>query len=540
MWRVKGLAWRVLHRYHTSTPLRLPQNHHVEDEVINTSTVLSTSRNTSDSSSHKEEDGERRKKQRAFKFTSTELPRYTALDAVGWSLWTSPIVFGILVESGYMNLTQGATAVLFMQICRRIHSSFSSCAEPTQTSGVRKTPPNLQKCGYRLLLDIFSRNDVVLGGRSVLCLHNQPLSQSSSSSGGSDGASNSSNLNCLTANINSSDLQGPLSHDSPLQGDTYMSASCPQENVFEEESPETDHPHNKCMFEGEEKLAEAAQNLETVADSSVPVILNIIGLQNAKSGNDEEAFTCFLAAAQQGYSKALFNTGVCYEKGRGVGKDKEKASHYYRRAAVAGHKQAQYRCAKLLLTSSGFESEEKLNIAISLLEKAAAAGLTKAQLCLASVYSREPMRDGSKSVHYLQMAAQSSDNTALLLLGQCYESGFGVQQSMRTAIELYKRAAQAGNKQAELLLTPPIETDVLRSIRSSPCFSIFDRDLQQPLSSLAVRVRADASSKVALPFLPHCWSTGSMDVTPGLSSSPLHLHPQNMEGKSCQWMVGVG
>ncbi|XP_077434694.1 death ligand signal enhancer isoform X2 [Vanacampus margaritifer] len=520
MWRVKGLAWRVLHRYHTSTPLRLPQNHHVEDEVINTSTVLSTSRNASDSSSHKEEDGERReKKQRAFKFTSTELPRYTALDAVGW----------------------GATAVLFMQICRRIHSSFSSCAEPTQASGVRTTPPTLQKCGYRLLLDIFSRNDEILGGRSVLCLHTQPLSPSS---GGSDSASNCSSQNCLTANTNSLDLQGSLSHDSPLQGDTYMSASCPQEHGFEEESSKTDPAHYKCMFEGEERLMEAAQNLEKVADSSVPVILNIIGLQRAKSGNDEEAFTCFLAAAQQGYGKALFNTAVCYEKGRGVGKDKDKASHYYRRAAVAGHKQAQYRCAKLLLTSSGFESEEKLNIAISLLEKAAAAGLTKAQLCLASVYSQEPMRDGNKSVHYLQMAAQSSDNTALLLLGQCYESGFGVQKSIRTAIELYRRAAQAGNKQAQLLLTPPIETDVLRSIRSSPCFSVFDRDLQQPLSSLADCVRADGSSiagsSVTLPFLPHCWSTGSMDVTPGLSSSPLHLHPQNLEGKSCQWMVGVG
>ena len=38
----------VLHRYNSSNPLRLPQNHHVEDEVINSSTVLSTSRHTSD------------------------------------------------------------------------------------------------------------------------------------------------------------------------------------------------------------------------------------------------------------------------------------------------------------------------------------------------------------------------------------------------------------------------------------------------------------------------------------------------------------
>lgn len=64
-----------------------------------------------------------------------------------------------------------------------------------------------------------------------------------------------------------------------------------------------------------------------------------------------------------------------------------KASHYYWRAAVEGHKQAQYRCAKLLLTRSGYESEEKLNTAISLLQKAAAAGLTKVGILITSCFS---------------------------------------------------------------------------------------------------------------------------------------------------------
>lgn len=38
----------VLHRCYGNTQLRLSQNHHVEDEVINSSTVLSTSRHISD------------------------------------------------------------------------------------------------------------------------------------------------------------------------------------------------------------------------------------------------------------------------------------------------------------------------------------------------------------------------------------------------------------------------------------------------------------------------------------------------------------
>lgn len=74
----------------------------------------------------------------------------------------------------------------------------------------------------------------------------------------------------------------------------------------------------------QDALAGAAQNLQQVADSSVPVVLNIIGLKSAQTGHYEAAFSCFLASARQGYSKAQFNTGVCYEKGRGVCKDKEK------------------------------------------------------------------------------------------------------------------------------------------------------------------------------------------------------------------------
>lgn len=193
----------------------------------------------------------------------------------------------------------------------------------------------------------------------------------------------------------------------------------------------------------EEKLAGAALNLKQVGDTSVPVILNIIGndkmrqwsrndvtfssysslvliqvfqlnktntlstgLENTKSGNYEEAFICFKAASEQGYSKAQFNVGVCYEKGRGVHKDREKvcifystlkehilninhylsfcklfprilvkALHYYWQAAVGGHRQAQYRHAKLILSIRGQQSAEELKTAISFLEQSATAGL---------------------------------------------------------------------------------------------------------------------------------------------------------------------
>ncbi|XP_054453673.1 death ligand signal enhancer [Anoplopoma fimbria] len=510
MWRVQGFVGRVLHRYHGSNPLRLPQNQGQSQglgdvEIINNSVVLSTSRHSSDGSSQKEEDGEKRKKQRTFHLGFAELPHYTALEAVGW----------------------GAAAVLFMQICRRIHSQFSSSSESSPIPGALMAPSALHKCGYRILLEILSRRDVLPRGRSVLCLQevqkrqNQDQEQSSSSSSSISSSSGDPSLHSsseqvhLTADCSISDQQRALlNQDSPIHEESLLSASCPLHNDANRDNTETKDANDKDMLSDEEKLTGAALNLRHVGDSSIPVIFNIIGLESTKSEHYEQAFTCFLAAAQQGYSKAQFNTGVCYEKGRGVFKDKDKALYYYGMAAAGGHRQAQYRYAKLLLTSRGHQSLEELNTAIDFLEQAAAAGLSKAQVCLASVYTQEPVRDGSRSVQYLQMAAESGDDTALLFLGQCFESGFGVQQNPRTAAEYYKRAAQAGNKQAKSLLTPLNDTlnKVLRCIRSAPCFPAADQWLQQPLSSLASRVPPSSSRPVTLPLLPHSWSTGSLCV----------------------------
>lgn len=523
MWRVQGLVGRVLYRYHANGPLRLPQSqHHVEDEVINTSSLLSNSRHSSDSSSQREEDGERRRKQRTSHFTYTDLPRYTALDAVGW----------------------GAATILFMQVCRRIHSQFSSGSEPRPTAGALTKTSSLHKCGYRTLLEILSRHDVLPRGRSVLCLQGVPenktqdrsLNQSSSSSEVSqsseeDQASSGSSINDHQRTL--------LDYDSSSFDDALLSSSS-LENITKPHTTDTANINVKVVLSENEKLEEAAQNFRHVGDSSVPVILNIIGLQNANHENYEEAFTCFLAAAELCYTKAQFNTGVCYEKGRGVTQDMEKAMHYYRQAAANGHAQAKYRYAKLLLTSREQLSEDDLKIVTNLLEEASAAGLTKAQVCLASVYSRKPEKDGNRSVQYLKMAAESGDSTALLFLGQCYEKGLGVPQNLSRAVEYYRRAAKAGNKRAKDFLESPSNKGIntqdvlLRSIRSAPCF-------QRPLSSLGSSYTlSPIGPSVPAALIPHSWSTGSLCAPSALPPLPLHLHPQSNKGDACKWTLGIG
>ncbi|KAM8848604.1 death ligand signal enhancer [Synchiropus picturatus] len=501
MWRVQGFVGRVLHRCHANPSLRLTQSHHVEDEFINSSSALTTSRHSSDGSSQREGDERRRKKWRAFQFDHSELPRYTALDAVGW----------------------GAAAVLFMQICRRIHSQLTPGSEPSPASVTQTQSNTFQKCGYRILFEILSRN-VLPRTRSSLFLQSQDHSTSINDE------SSSAEHHLLT---DITDHQAELTPEPLLPDESELLASFPLQNDSEQENAESITAQQKESTE--EKLNAAALNLGYVGNTGVPLVLNIIGLEQAKSGNYEEAFLCFYAAAQQGYCKAQFNTAVCYEKGRGVCSDGEKALQYYRKAAVGGHRQAQYRYAKLLLQSRGHQSLGELNTAIGFLEKASSAGLTKAQVCLASVYSQDPVKDECRSVRYLQMAAQSRDSTALLLLGQCYESGFGVQQNPRTAVEFYKQAAQAGNKQAQMLLNVTGTKDaLLRSIHSSPCFLPSDN-----VSSVAGSVALSAGHTLTVPFLTHSWSTGNVCGSSILTAVPFHLYPRGTDGGGCHWTVGA-
>ncbi|XP_028315070.1 death ligand signal enhancer [Gouania willdenowi] len=524
MWRVQGLFGRVLHRCPGSSTLRLPQSHHVEDEVINSTALLSSAQRSSDSSSQQqqqqedEEEGERKRKNRTFQSSYSELPHYTALDAVGW----------------------GAVTVLFMQMCRRVHSQLSTRPDPSPTPGALTAPSTLQKCGYNILLEILSRRDV-LPRRSVYCLQAAPEIQSRPQTPPTNGSSadshhSSSEQEQLRSTF---DQQRALfAQDLFIPEESSLSTPCSQQEEANQENA------SSSKLPDEEFLAAAALNLRHVGETSVPVVLNIIGVENSKSGSYKEAFTCFLAAAQQGYNKAQFNTAVCYEKGRGVGRDREKALYYYQLAADGGHKQAQYCYAKLILTSRGQHSSEELETAITLLKQAAAAGLTKAQVCLASVYSREPLKYGYKFIEYLEMAAESGDDTALFLLGDCYNSGFGVQQNVSTAVEFFKRAAQAGNMQAKMMLTPPkdiygkVHGATLRTTHSAPCFSAVHSQIRHPLSPMAGVTVASTPQAAALPLLTHSCSTGSLCLP--LSSTPLHLLTPSTQTGSCQWTVGVG
>ncbi|KAB5554196.1 hypothetical protein PHYPO_G00047400 [Pangasianodon hypophthalmus] len=500
MWRIHSLVGRVLSRCHGNTSsLRLPNGHHVEDEVISSSSVLSTSR------SQRGDDRERKKNKRTAEFCSAGMQRYTALDAVGW----------------------GAAAVLFMQICRRIHSQFSSVGEQNPGTARLPEPGLIHKCTHKILLDMLSAHIVLPRGVCVMGVKGALTCPDQSSS--SSGSSSSSSV------YNYSAVDEPLHPITDQQGETVnhdITEALSDINVTQTAVAGSEVPQGRSSC----SLDEAERNLRDVAGNSVPVILNIIGLESAKAGDHKAAFECFQASAQQNYSKAQFNVGVCYETGRGVEKDLRKALQYYRCAALAGHTQAQYRCAKLLLSSrrqqSVMATHTATATAISLLQSAAAAGLTEAQLYLGVLFSQDPDSDGAKSVHYFRMAAESGDSTGLLFLGQCYERGFGVPMCYMTAVCYYEKAAAKGNQQAKNKLDLH-KREVLRSIRSAPCLSVLDRLTLSSMFPPAPNANPQTDSPTQP--LPHSWSTGSLVASP-----PFTAHTLSADCRSGGWVIGVG
>ncbi|XP_041079752.1 death ligand signal enhancer isoform X3 [Polyodon spathula] len=420
MWRINGIVGRVLNRCHVTSPLRLTQGHHVEDDVLNSSSLLSTSLHPTESSSlfsssgsHNGENGDQQQKEKTFHYYSAGLPRFTALDAVGW----------------------GAAAVLFVQLSRRVHSHLSNCDQ----SHLRE-PTQIYRCGYRVLVDLLTRQSVLPRRVNVNCLRS--LENQSTSSGESSSFTGSS--------TSSTTQESAFNHDD-LDTDKVLAVDTTDNEEGGHRENQTEN--KKETFTLEDKLTWAMKNLQSVTDSSISTILNIIGLEYTKAGDYRTAFSCFSMAASQGYCKAQFNLGVCYEKGRGVVKNMEKAAVYYKQAATAGHSQAQYQYAKYILHSKATGDTTDTRRTIRLMEQAAASGLKEAQAYLGVLFTREPYRDEKKAVLYLKMAAQNGDSQSQFNLGQCYERGFGVRQCYRTAIDHYRQAAEAGNGKAQLTLT---------------------------------------------------------------------------------------
>nr|XP_048715632.1 death ligand signal enhancer [Caretta caretta] len=429
MWRLPGLLSRALHRLHVlnaSSSVHgiptLPGN----EELRNATSALSTGQTPSEQSyllspgwqSRRGRDGwEQGNGQRPFLNLQ---PHYTILDAFTW----------------------GALAVLALQLARQI-------PWPSPVPGAGREDGHCRVGG--LLSSLLPHQHSVPAAGSSSCCSTQKVP-------------------CfLLGGIPDTAPENPSPGIPSRQGEPQL---CPEtgERPFPESCNTSLGPAH-CSAQGlsfstlqgkpaqQERLEEAATQLQQVFRVSVSIALNILGIESVNNGHDRAAYSCFKLAADRGYSKAQFNVGLCYEHGRGTEKD-----------------------------------------------------LAKAQAYLGVLYMKGLQSAKQRALKYLWLAVKNGDSQSRYHVGVCYEKGLGVQQNFTEAMEHYQHSAAAGNRHAQERVrvveqemaaaesTHPAPSG-MRAFSSSPCLWV--------LEQLAEQRQASPMGRRALP-LPHSWSTGSL------------------------------
>jgi len=201
----------------------------------------------------------------------------------------------------------------------------------------------------------------------------------------------------------------------------------------------------------------AAISLQT--DSSVSMPADLEGpakpaMEAFQSGSHIKAIELAKPLAEQGNAEALYLLGFAHESGQGVEPSREKALDYYRKAAAGKHKDAVYRMSFILLASQDLKERDQARQA---LETAAKDDPEVAARILGEAYLRGMLTskpDSEKAVFWWGRAADAGDTLSMILLARFYEGQFGFPQSKDSdkALTSYSRAAGLGNSGAMAVL----------------------------------------------------------------------------------------
>uniref|UniRef100_A0A2K6FFM8 DAP3-binding cell death enhancer 1 n=1 Tax=Propithecus coquereli TaxID=379532 RepID=A0A2K6FFM8_PROCO len=278
-------------------------------------------------------------------------------------------------------------------------------------------------------------------------------------------------------------------------------------------------------------LEEAVTSIQQLFQLSVSIAFNFLGTENMRNGDYTAGFSYFQKAADRGYSKAQYNTGLCHEHGRGTPRDISKAVLYYQLAASQGHGLAQYRCARCLLRDPASSWGPEQQRAVSMLRQAADSGLTEAQAFLGVLFTKEPCLDEQRAVKYLWLAASNGDSQSRYHLGICYEKGLGVQRNLREALRCYQQAAALGNEPAQERVRALFSTEAAAP-GSSDLAAKGLKSFSSP-SLCSLNTLLSGTSR-----LPHASSTGNLGLlcrsghlsaSPGVPIRALPTHPYPLE-----------
>ncbi|MGI5872600.1 MAG: tetratricopeptide repeat protein [Bacillota bacterium] len=146
--------------------------------------------------------------------------------------------------------------------------------------------------------------------------------------------------------------------------------------------------------------------------------------------DDGKAFTLFSKAAEMGEPWAINGMGVCYNYGRGTTKNLRLAIESYRKAAAMNHPLATLNLARTLgFKDDGFYDPKTAD---DIFKKAVALKAPGAELSYGTFLFQHQRY--SEAIHFLE--ASGDNASALRMLIQCYNNGWGTPIDIRKAVRL--------------------------------------------------------------------------------------------------------
>ena len=204
-------------------------------------------------------------------------------------------------------------------------------------------------------------------------------------------------------------------------------------------------------------LATATTSLSEEAPANVPAPLPKAdqgpakaALEKFREGKHSIAIDLARPLAEKGDADALFLMGFAAETGQGMVASRDSALENYKKAINAGHKDAVFRHALILLNSKDAEDRRA---AQTELESAAEkdpgnAGRILGEAWMRGTLGQEP--DFEKAAEWWKKAADAGDPTSMLMLARLYEGGFGFSEKSdpTQSLDYYKKATDLGEVSA--------------------------------------------------------------------------------------------
>lgn len=164
---------------------------------------------------------------------------------------------------------------------------------------------------------------------------------------------------------------------------------------------------------------------------------------------EQDAHKWLEAAAQQGHTKAQFETSIDYFTGRGTPLDMVIAYSWTMKAAKKGYKRAQFNLGYVYEHGNGVDKDKKK--AAEWYEKAAKQGFASAQYNLAILYFEgiEVKEDLPKALYWYLQAANQGLIPAQYTVGMIYKNGNGTEINLDKAKEWFQKAAKNGDEKAQ-------------------------------------------------------------------------------------------